>query len=692
MPKVDVREKQIYVDDTPVPIISGEVHYWRLSPDRWREILERVREMGLQTVATYVCWEYHEYERGKFDFTGETEPQRNLVAFLDLLQEMGFWIIIRPGPYIYSEWKNGGVPDYIAPFHRLSNEYQSAAKVWMEAVSQVLKPYLVTNGGRIFLFQPDNEIDLFTHWFEDEMGFRGKPGLFQQFLKERYDTVDKLNKAWDKNYESIDQAEPVSRAHFILDRGHRVALLDYWRFEHYLVAKAVKWHVDTYRKFGIDVPMYHNYYYGGDVQNHREIAKVVDFVGIDVYPGNEFDLEGYPKSHSLYMNMLRYQRSISPIPYIAEFEAGVWHGLHEMAGIITPNHYRIMCISALAAGMAGWNWYMLVNRDNWYYCPIQEWGRIRGELFDVFQRITGIYNEMNPPKLDKMTDTTVLMDPLHIASMRHLHTDLVLKALYEADIEHETWDPETMRFERPLMFYSGDQWLAKADQEKLLKYVENGGNLVCFKNYPRLDENQQPLNVLGIREPARVLSPLGKQLIVTLGEETAQADGAVFEYDAVNQQGIEWITAEQTLGPLQAVENSDILAINYQGKKFTVGYVEQRGKGKIVVIGLDPNPELVLAVHRFLDVPTYACADASGVHTSLLRGDDAWYLAASNLAKEERKSLVALEGPGTPIGACLVTDMWTGEVDEVDIDGSILISLNGKSGNVWKIEVKNSET
>jgi beta-galactosidase GanA len=43
MPKVDVREKQIYVDDTPVPIISGEVHYWRLSPDRWREILERVR-------------------------------------------------------------------------------------------------------------------------------------------------------------------------------------------------------------------------------------------------------------------------------------------------------------------------------------------------------------------------------------------------------------------------------------------------------------------------------------------------------------------------------------------------------------------------------------------------------------------------------------------------------------------------
>ncbi len=687
MPRAEVQNRQIYVDGTPVPFISGEVHYWRLAPARWREILEQVKAMGIKTVATYVCWEYHEYERGKFDFTGETEPQRNLVGFLDLLQEMGFWIIIRPGPYIYSEWKNGGVPDYIASYHRLSPEYQSAARVWMAAAAEVIKPYLVTNGGRICVFQPDNEMDLFTHWFEEEMGLKGKPGLFQEYLSERYSSVDELNRVWGTDYSSIDEAQPVTRSTFVLDRGERVRLLDYWRFEHHLVAKCVKWHTDVYKELGIDVPIYHNYYYGGDVQNHRELAKVVDFVGIDVYPGYNFENEGYPSAHSLYMNSLRYQRSISPIPYIAEFEAGVWHGVHQLTGIVYPNHYRISSFSALAAGIVAWNWYMLVNRDNWYFCPIQEWGRIRGELFDVFSRITNAFNVMDPPTLEKLTDTTVVTDPLHIASMKHFHNDPVLQALYDADIEHETFDLETGNIEKSLAFYAGDQWLSKVDQERLLEYVERGGTLVVFKSFPRLDEYQFPLNLLGIRQPDRVLTPLGKDLIVHLGEFEAQADGAVFEYDQKAGDSVEWIKAEQTIGPMQAVENSDILAVNYKGTEFTVGYVEKRGKGKIVVIGLDPNPELIRALHKYLDVPTYAVADASGVHTGLLKRDNTWFLVAANLACEERKAIVTLEGPGTPMGHCKVTDLWTGETTKVDIDGSILISLDGKSGNAWKIEV-----
>ncbi|MEW6747436.1 MAG: beta-galactosidase [Planctomycetota bacterium] len=124
------------MDGKGIPLISGEVHYWRLAPPRWREIVTRVREMGLEVVATYVCWEYHEYDRGQFDFTGKTEPQRNLIGFLQLLQEMGFWIVIRPGPYIYSGWKNAGVPDHVAAYHRLSAEYQSAATLWIKAVAE----------------------------------------------------------------------------------------------------------------------------------------------------------------------------------------------------------------------------------------------------------------------------------------------------------------------------------------------------------------------------------------------------------------------------------------------------------------------------------------------------------------------------------------------------------------------------
>src|SRR5689334_6647651 len=110
MARVTIQEKKVWVGETAIPLLSGEVHYWRIDPNSWRAALERVKEMGIKTVATYSCWDFHELASGQYDFTGTTDPRRNLIGYLELLTEMGFWIIFRPGPYIYSEWKNGGVP------------------------------------------------------------------------------------------------------------------------------------------------------------------------------------------------------------------------------------------------------------------------------------------------------------------------------------------------------------------------------------------------------------------------------------------------------------------------------------------------------------------------------------------------------------------------------------------------------
>jgi hypothetical protein len=163
-------------------------------------------------------------------------------------------------------------------------------------------------------------------------------------------------------------------------------------------------------------------------------------------------------------------------------------------------------------------------------------------------------------------------------------------------------------------------------------------------------------------------------------------DSVAFDYNPAPGAGVEWLTATQKLGSLQAIENSDVLADQYAGRKFTVGYIEKRGKGRIIVIGLDPNPALVNAVHKYLGIPTYAQADTSGVHTGLLRNGSTWYIAAANLAKEERKAIVSFSGENTPSGRCRITDMWTRESYETTIDGTLLVALEGKSGNAWKIE------
>ena len=71
MPKVEIKKKKLLVGGKEVPLISGEVHYWRLNPNCWKHTLSRVKEMGLKIISTYVPWDFHEYQRGKFDFAAK---------------------------------------------------------------------------------------------------------------------------------------------------------------------------------------------------------------------------------------------------------------------------------------------------------------------------------------------------------------------------------------------------------------------------------------------------------------------------------------------------------------------------------------------------------------------------------------------------------------------------------------------
>src|SRR6185437_9648264 len=56
------------LDGKPLQIISGEMHYARIPRAYWRQRLQMAKAMGLNTIATYVFWNYHEVRPGVFDF------------------------------------------------------------------------------------------------------------------------------------------------------------------------------------------------------------------------------------------------------------------------------------------------------------------------------------------------------------------------------------------------------------------------------------------------------------------------------------------------------------------------------------------------------------------------------------------------------------------------------------------------
>ena len=72
--------------------------------------MQKAKALGCNAITTYVFWNLHEPRPGQFDFSGNLD----LAAYIRTAQEEGLYIILRPGPYICTEWDFGGLPAWLA--------------------------------------------------------------------------------------------------------------------------------------------------------------------------------------------------------------------------------------------------------------------------------------------------------------------------------------------------------------------------------------------------------------------------------------------------------------------------------------------------------------------------------------------------------------------------------------------------
>ena len=628
MPKVEIKKGKVFVGSKEISLLSGEVHYWRLNPSYWKAILERVREMGLQIISTYIPWDYHEYKRGHFDFTGQTDETRNLKRFLELTREEGFWVIIRPGPYIYSEWPNEGVPQYAYKYHRLHPQFLKYAETYLKKVTDILKPYFASKpGGHIILLQADNEIDPWPDIFGEQYGLSGKPGMFQDFLRIKYgNRIALLNENWGTQYKRFEEAGPFIACMLASYRGLPLKgdrelrrNLDYLEFKYFYSLECAKQSYQAYKKIGVDIPIYLNLYPFFYAHDWAEMQKVSDMVGIDLYPSNELGEDAFEQRKLI--DKVRYTRTFAKVPYIAEFAAGVWHARHYESGVLTPNHYRLITLTALLGGIWGWNWYMLVNRDNWYMSPINEWGRVRHELYSVFKELVSIYKKLDPPSLEKLCEVSVTFVPLQYAARTISQEGSLLTSLYDADIDYEMFDPKLGSIRKKILFYSGNQWMSFQSQKNILDYVKAGGTLVAFRDYPRKDENFRDCNLIGFHDPSRILFEFKKAFKVRLGPgNETDVTSSVYAFDRVSGRKIE----------------TEITGFG----RVTIGYIKKLGKGTVLHLGVEQNKELIFAILRYFRIPLYAYTTTKDVKTALYKKGQKYYLIAVNNGMEDKSAAV----------------------------------------------------
>lgn len=103
-----------------LPILA-EYPYYRAAPEAWADNLRGLRELGADVITAYVPWRLHELGPDpagglRYDFQGDTHPQRDLFGFLDRAAAAGLLVILKPGPYVHGEIRLGGLPDRVTAF------------------------------------------------------------------------------------------------------------------------------------------------------------------------------------------------------------------------------------------------------------------------------------------------------------------------------------------------------------------------------------------------------------------------------------------------------------------------------------------------------------------------------------------------------------------------------------------------
>jgi hypothetical protein len=163
------------IDGKDVFIFSGAFHYFRCPKELWPDRFQKIKDAGFNTVETYVPWNWCEQQmpEGTNDFS--KVDLKDFDDWLTMAEKYGFYIIVRPGPYICAEWDTGGYPQWLLrkrPAQPLRSEawlrtddpvYLAWCKHWYDAVCPVIARHQITRKAPgqpgVILVQVENEYD-----------------------------------------------------------------------------------------------------------------------------------------------------------------------------------------------------------------------------------------------------------------------------------------------------------------------------------------------------------------------------------------------------------------------------------------------------------------------------------------------------------------------------------------------------
>lgn len=534
-----------------IPFLSGSAHYWRLEPSKWRLVLENFKDLGFTILQTYVPWSVHETTPGNFDF-GEMDEKKNLGAFLDLCEEVGLYVFIRPGPHINAEITHYGYPvrlfenpenlamsatgqpAWMAPPPRAfpiisyaSEQFYSELALFFDAVAKTAVPRCYPDGPIIGI-QSDNEMSFlfrtgtydmdYSHWAKE---------MYTAWLKEKYGDLETVSRTYGQNIASFS-AIPMPTRFGATRQGDLPYYIDWAQFKEELLARPLSRIWDMLADRGFEgLLCFHNYPTnpGHTPFNISRSEKDLDIVGVDFY--------NKATQYAEMRKKLLHLCGTSRFPVSPEFASGCFPAWAP----IDLADQRFTTFLALACGLKGINFYMIVERERWYGSPILANGELRDEYADFYRRLSNFIAESDLFSMTRKVDAVLLRGRIYdrlekaadlFSPVPYLGTEQLLTAAhrchegkfdfdYMVQIDHETvfdaWYDELSSAKIPftvsdtdidqhllgkykVAFVPSFEFMDREAQQKLHKFSQNGGTLVMGPSLPTFDETMSEFSTL----------------------------------------------------------------------------------------------------------------------------------------------------------------------------------------------------
>src|SRR5437588_4758288 len=128
--------------ELPRPLVQAvEFPYYSYPPQFWERELVWLKNLGIDTVAFSIPWNWHQLDPETLDLAGRTSPRRDLLGFIRLVKRAGLQAWIRPSPPVKG-WLDSGYLAGLESDHR-------ALRKWLWDLQSALDPFLAAHGGPI---------------------------------------------------------------------------------------------------------------------------------------------------------------------------------------------------------------------------------------------------------------------------------------------------------------------------------------------------------------------------------------------------------------------------------------------------------------------------------------------------------------------------------------------------------------